>query len=267
MRRSLLVFIFLVLTTVCFISHNVRSQESPVKTPSKDHNQKRRIITFSSVVPKGSHDFYLVKRILKEISKRTNYNFKFVFYPPARANFEVNEGHIDGDVIRAGFDKTKTPNVIRVNEPLFSFPVNAYTLDTTITVNGFESLKGRPYTIAHRRGILLLEKNLPKYLKKENISTVTEDIQGFKMLAANRIDIFVCSGSQTTQALLEKEEFRNHNIRVAGVFQAVNIYSHVYKKNQAFAEKMEEILKEMKADGTHWKLLKYTGYGSGFVVD
>ncbi len=120
--------------------------------------------------------------------------------------------------------------------------------DSIPQLNGWESLKGKDYRVEYRHGIKTTEDNLPNVVKKENLSTVTEQVPGLKKLISGRIDLFVDKESGIL-TLLKTPEFKDSRIRSAGLMESFPVYPYLHKKHAALAPKMAEIIKGIKAEG------------------
>ncbi len=115
-------------------------------------------------------------------------------------------------------------------------------------MNGWNSLKGTEYRVEYQRGTVTCEDNLPKVIRKENLSIITEQIQSLKKLISGRIDLFVDEESGVL-TLLQSPEFKGSKIRSVGIMESIVIYPYLHKKHASLAPKMAEIIKTMKTEG------------------
>ncbi|OQX01272.1 MAG: hypothetical protein BWK80_60270 [Desulfobacteraceae bacterium IS3] len=187
--------------------------------------------------------------ILTEVFRRLGIKAEFRNYPSKRATIEADAGNVDGEPTRPYHYADEHPNLLRVEESLFDVNYCAFAVKDSIPhLNGWESLKGTGYRVEYTRGIKISETNLPKVVSRENLSNVTEQVQGLKKLISDRTDLFV-DEEFSVLIFLQSTELRESKIRSAGVMGTFPVYSYLHKKHAALALKMAEIIKAMKAEG------------------
>lgn len=184
-----------------------------------------------------------------EIFKRLGIKIEFRDYPPKRAGMEADAGNIDGEAIRPYQYASEHSDLRRIEEFIFKIDFSAFAVKDSIPqISGWDSLKGTKYKIEYRRGTSMCEINLSKVVRGENLSDVTDTLQGLKKLLSGRTDIFV-DGEPGVLALMQTPEFRDSRIRNIGLMESAPMYAYVHKKHAALAPKMAEIIKAMKAEG------------------
>ncbi len=231
---ALLIVIFSVSSAIC--------QES---APALKDN------TFVITTVKSENDYLgkWLRQAYTEIFKRMDLKVEFKQYPAKRASIEADAGNVDGELGRPYQYLSEHTDLIRVEETVFPLNFSVFTAQTSIPeLNGWDSLKGRSYRVGYIRGIRTVESNLPKVVRKENLSDVTEPTQGLKQLISGRIDLFVDEESGIL-TLLNSPEFKDSKIRSAGIMGSVHLYPYLHKKHAGLAPKMVEIIKAVKAEG------------------
>jgi len=197
-------------------------------------------------------DSYLGKYwrlIYTEVFNRLGIKAEFRVYPSKRASIEANDGNVDGEFARPYKYADEYPNLIRVEEVLDAVNMSAFTAQDSIpTLKGWDSLKGTNYKVEYRRGFMTTARNLSKVVSIENLSDVTEPVQGLKKLVSGRTDLFV-DEELSILTLLQTPEFKNSKIRLAGIMEPFLTYPYLHKKHALLAPKMAEIIKAMKAEG------------------
>jgi len=196
-----------------------------------------------------SNDGKTLKLIYTEAFKRMGIELVYVFYPAKRASIMAAKGKIDGELARVYSYNDKLENLIRVEEPIFPVRFSAFTTNPEIELNGWESLRGTDYKVEYMRGIKRCAIKFSKVIKKENLSEVSHWSQGLRKIIAKRTDIYV-EVERTVFRALKTEEFKNANIRIAGVVEEVNLYTFLNKKYANLVPQLAAILKEMKDEGT-----------------
>lgn len=248
----------ILLSCIPLFAHDDNSDVHSSKTTAL--NKEKRIV-FSSSEQEGSVMYSRYARIYSEAFRRLGYDFMLLHVQPARALVDANDGITDGDGGRI-YELNKTnryPHLIRVNEPIVELTLQAYTLYPDIRIHGFESLRNKPYSVGYRRGIAVFEQNLPKYLLKDNIVAVTNNFKGLQMLLAGKIDILAAGDISSIEIELEKHEFNNKGIVVAGKFKKIVLYPYLHRKNKPLVPLLEVALRQMKRDGTFEALRKDSG--------
>jgi len=183
-----------------------------------------------------------LRLISTEIFKRLKIKVEFRDYPPKRASMEAEAGNIDGG---AGVPY----NLIRVEESIFNINYSAFAVKDSIPqLNGWDSLKETNFLVDYKGGTVACENNLPKVVRKENLSDVADPIQSLKKLISGRTDLFVDEESGIL-TLLQTPDFKNSKIRIVGVMGSIPVYQYLHKKNSALSPKMAEVIKAMKAEG------------------
>lgn len=186
--------------------------------------------------------------VFAEALKRMGIELVFETYPPKRGSFLTDEGEVDGDLGRIySYDKTH-PNLIRVEEPLTTVSWIAYTLDPTIKVDGWESLKSTNYKVEYRKGLAKSKTRLSALVRKENLSSVGNVSSGLRKLVAGRTDIYV-DVEETVLPFLSSEEFKSSKIRKAGVMDEETLHAFLHKKNKSYVIALSAVLRHMKESG------------------
>ena len=68
----------------------------------------------------------------------------------------------------------KDLNLIRVEESIVGIKDGAYSTDTSIRINGWESLRGKGFKVGLLKGIKSVEQKLPQYVEKKDIVTLID---------------------------------------------------------------------------------------------
>ncbi len=231
--------IIIVLFIIIFSVRNVTCQESVKEN------------TFVMATFRTENDYLgkWWKLTYAEVFKRLGIKIEFRYYPKKRVSIEADAGNIDGEAGRIDAYAALHPNLIRVEESIFYSNFSAFTAKDSIPrLKGWESLKGTDYRVEYQRGTIICEDKLPKIIRKENLSDVTEISQGLKKLISGRTDIFVDEESGVL-TLLRTPEFKESRIHLIGIIEPVIYYPYLHKKHASLAPKIAEIIKAMKAEG------------------
>ena len=128
----------------------------------------------------------------------------------------------------------------------------AYSVDTSIKINGWESLRGKGYKVGLFKGIKSVEQKLPFYVEKENIVTLTGFEQSLKMLQARRIDLFIASTLLEESAPMKSDAYKD--IKRVGIVEEKILYPWFHKRHKELVPRLADTLKAMKTEGAFQKL-------------
>ena len=220
---------------------------------SENQPEPEKMIVLSTGMPESMSHFPEIAGIYSEAFKRLGYRFRLVSLPGERSLVDANSGTTDGDAFRASYlDSHEYPNLIRVLEPVKVLQYGAYSVDTSIKINGWESLKGKGYKVGFVKSVKSTEKKLPLYVKKENIIALNSFEQCLKMLQARRIDIYIAATIMEESAQMKSDKYKD--IVCVGIVDEIVIFPWLNKKHKALAPRLADTLKAMKADGTFQKI-------------
>lgn len=169
-------------------------------------------------------------------------------FPPLRGTLEANAGKIDGEVGRAYAYADSHPNLVRVEEPLLSFRVAAFTRIPGLKITSWDSLKGSAYRVEYRSGYVTLKARLEQVLPPQQISSVVDSQTGLQHVALGQTDIFV-DLEEFGQRQLARLHKRYRDVYNAGLVQDTPVYIYLHKRHEALAPRLAEILSKMKAGG------------------
>jgi polar amino acid transport system substrate-binding protein len=189
--------------------------------------------------------------IFTEVFRRLGYELQYDGYPAARASAMSDAGEIDGEISRVLEYQMTHPNMIRVDQVLYSTNFVAFAVKPGIVLHGWKSLQNTTYNVEYRRGVELSESELPLVVALEHLSKVATAEQGLKKLIMARTDLYVDVEFTTVEAMkrLDPVEFDVSAVYQAGIMQEVAAYAYLHKKHAALVPKVAEVLKAMKQEG------------------
>ena len=220
---------------------------------SENQAEPEKTIVFSTMFTESLSSFHGMLLIYSEALKRLGYNFKLVSLPGERSLVDANSGAVDGEAARVAYIKSdKYPNLIRVPEAIMVAKEGAYSTDTSIRINGWESLRGKGFKVGLLKGLKSVEKKLPQYVEKENIVILTNFEQCLKMLQARRIDLLLIGTVVEDSVLMKSDAYQD--IKRVGIVEEKIAYPWFHKKHKELVSPLADTLKAMKADGTFQKI-------------
>lgn len=191
-----------------------------------------------------------VTLIYDEVFKRLGIPYQLEHYTLARRAALVEDGAADGEVSRVFNYGDNRPNLVRVDEPLISFGFSFFSANPTVHLERLEDLRGSNYLVEYRRGILICENTVKKFVPAERISDVPTQQQGLKKLVAGRTDLYCDIDVYVRQELAAPAFKGAPQVRkVISLGVAVPTYPFLNKKHAALAPRMAAVLKQMKAEG------------------
>ncbi|MGW8193015.1 MAG: substrate-binding periplasmic protein [Desulforhopalus sp.] len=205
-------------------------------------------IVFTTIFPPSMPFFRTLFDIYTEAFGRMGYKFMLISQPGERAMIDANQGVVDGEAGRImDIESKKYPNLIRVPQAIVTMQDGAYAIDDSITVEGWESLTGKPYTVGLLKGIKSIEQKLPLYVDKNHIVTLGSIDQAVEMLRARRIDIFIVGTQIEDLAVMKSGD--SGMIKRLGIVETKTLYPWMHKRHKHLVQPLAETLRVMKSEG------------------
>ncbi len=210
-------------------------------------------ITMSIPLPENTPYYDYVNWLFTEAFKRLGIKFILKTYPLARCSEEVNLEQVDGEVGRIyEFTANGTnPNHLRVEATSLTWETVIYAVKANLKVESWQSLKTNNYRVGYPRGNKRAGDMLTGLIAPDKLVVVDEgDEQGFKMLLADRFDIFIANGGKyTNEVMLQTVAFKGKGIYETGVLETMPLYPYLHKKYATLAPKLAATIKEMESEG------------------
>jgi len=184
--------------------------------------------------------------LTKELFSRINMDAKVIRLPSSRSIINANEGIDDGVIARTIGMEKKYSNLIRIPVDVLKFKFMAYTLDKSIEINKWDSLK--PYSVAYIRGWRIYEKNV---VDAKTTTLVQGPEQLFRLLSNKRTDLILFEyyrGSWWNTHM-------KTGARLIGTPLAEkDMFIYMHKKHADIVPRLTDALIKLKADGTYQKI-------------
>lgn len=218
-------------------------------------NTSRAEVTFSAGAPLNGFQAQIIIPILKEAFKRNGVEFKAEYNPSLRSLQKSNSGVVDGELHRIyDFHKAsanKYPNLIRINSKILSVWAAAYATKN-IKINNWQDLKR--YHVVYYLGRKNVESILGEFMPSSQVKTVNNDLQAFKILAANRTDIVISESYNGRAIISSSSEFKD--IKEVARLHEIGIYSYIHKKHEKLGIQIAKTIEEMKVDQSFSRIVK-----------
>ncbi len=212
-------------------------------------------VTFSGGAPLNSYQPKVIIPILKEAFRRKGVIFHAEHNPSLRSLELSNSGVVDGELHRVfNFHQVSNgeyPNLVRIESQLLSIWVTAFATKE-FKISSWADLSN--HKVAYYRGRKNVENFLKGIMASENIQTVNDDKQAFRLLANDRIKIVISELKEGINIIKSSDKFKK--IKEISRLDETKIYAYIHKKHKDLARQVAQALEEMKKDGTFTRLLK-----------
>ncbi|PCJ49003.1 MAG: hypothetical protein COA74_06985 [Gammaproteobacteria bacterium] len=186
-----------------------------------------------------------------EIFKRMGYTFKVELLPGLRVLRDVNNGKYDGDMSRIRTIKLianeNIDNYRIINEPLFTMTLVMVTLKNSNIIEASWE-KVNEGSVSFIRG----SERIRKGIKSENRIAVGDVNQTLKLVSLGRVKSAVLFHLDAFEHIKNDSTGQFDNLKIQPhVIDSFDLYGFVHKKNIHLIPIIENILKEMKIDGSY----------------
>lgn len=192
--------------------------------------------------------------LLKEAFSRNGINFDVEYHPSKRSLELSNGGRLDGEMHRIfKFHEVTSgafPNLMRIDSHITSTIIEAFATKD-IAIDDWQDLK--THRIAFNSGRKRTADKLNNLDIKDMLNPVTTEVQAFKMLAAERVDIVISGKTQGRGIIHSSAEFSA--IKESGLLDEVKLYPYIHRKHRDLIPALAKTLEKMKQDGTHEKIV------------
>lgn len=187
--------------------------------------------------------------LAQEACRRVGVGFKLVSLPSERSLQAANLGEVDGEGLRVAGLEEAYPNLLRVPERFIGISFVAFANDPAIVLNqGWASLQ--PHRVAFINGWKMFEANATG---ARVVHKVDKPEQLFQMLAAGRIDLALYTRADG-QALVRQLGLQGI-APLAPALRDVDLFLYLNHKHRELVPALARALREMKADGSHARIL------------
>ncbi len=221
-----------------------------IATDSSAFSNTKPNIMFGTTNTAESLLFKQADVILGYAFKQLGYQFTLQHFPNKRSLVSANNNKIDGIAFRIDALTDKYPNLVKVDEVLFSLEQFVFSREP-MEINGWSSIS--QYSIAYERDTYFIEQQkalLP------NLIPVSNSNQAFQMVFHQRADLTITS-EKTGQKVLYQYQciFKDTVKQQHPAIAQLHLFSYMNKKHQALSVKLAQQLKQMKAIGEFARLL------------
>lgn len=190
-----------------------------------------------------------LEQIATESFHRIGVEPRIVSLPSERSLIAANLGEVDGEGLRISGLTAQYPNLVQVPERFVRISFVAFAKDATISLdNGWDSLK--PYRVVFINGWKMFEANTGS---ARVVNKVDKPEQMFRMLEDGRVDLVLYTRADGVQ--LARSLGLSTIAPVSPSLKDVDMYLYLHKKHQALVPRINQALRDIKADGTYNRIL------------
>lgn len=149
----------------------------------------------------------------------------------------VNSGISDAELFRAAIVLEKYPNLLRIDEPLFTIETTAFYY-RDLTVTDWESLRG--YRVSFVRGIKSYENGLSGFthvIPSDTLETA------FMLLQKGRVDCVITG--KLNGLNMVKQMGLEEDLKVSDSIESFPVYHYINKKNKEIKSSIESEIKKL----------------------
>ncbi len=200
-------------------------------------------------------DFY------KAVFAKLGLGAQLVPLPAARGFVTAAQGRVDGDSFRIQSLEDGVDSLVRVPQPIAETGLGIYArrddLGDAATLESLLAFAGAALDIGYTRGSVRIEELLAQRGDTAPHRTIAlaEKIQGLRLLARERLDVFLLD-DVSARLLLGREEFRDAGIRRLGEIGRIQGYLYLNRRLEALVPEVARALREALGEGL---LTRYVG--------
>lgn len=188
-------------------------------------------------------------RLSQEAFRRVGVEFKLVSLPSERSLLAANQGEVDGEGLRVAGLQDQYANLVRVPERYVSISFVAFGKSTAVTMDkGWDSLK--PHRVAFINGWKMFESNA---MGARVVNKVDRAEQLFQMLASDHIDLALYTRADGLAMM--RQLGLPGIVPLSPALKDVDMFLYLHKKHEALVPRLAQALRDMKADGSHARIL------------
>jgi polar amino acid transport system substrate-binding protein len=198
----------------------------------------------------GVYTDHWMRRTFAEAFRRLDVPLQIVRYPLQRLSVMLQQGSIDGEMLRARGYAAAHPTLVRVEEPVFDVGFALYVANPAHNLKRLDELASTTMNGIYRRGVLFCEGALKAAMPPDRLADITDTPQGLQMLLAGRAD-FLCDVDAAVLNALYSSEFKGVTTirKMLDVGTAMPLYSYLHPKHAALAPRLAATFRQMKAEG------------------
>lgn len=195
-----------------------------------------------------------LRRIYRELSRRTGLRIDITTMPVARLTLEVANDKLDGDTARALAFAQAQPLLLRLEEPVMEVQLALWATDPRVKLARLEDLGASGHSVTYPRGMLICENALKPQLPAERLIDVTGAVQAIEMMHYGRNALYC---ALDVSVLSEAQEFlptKPMPLRVLNIGKPMPLFLYLQARHAPLVPSLLQALRRMRQDGTQERL-------------
>ncbi|WP_089418366.1 substrate-binding periplasmic protein [Vitreoscilla filiformis] len=206
----------------------------------------RHVLTIST--NNTPSDRKALEQLAAEAFRRVGFGIQVVNNPSERSLVLANQGEVDGEGLRVAGLATQYPHLIQVPERFIGISFVAFVRQPGLQLDGWASLQ--PHRIGFITGWKMFEAHATG---ARIVNRVDTPEQLFRMLAQDRIDVALYTLADGL-ALVQRLGLSGIQA-VTPSLRDVDMFLYLHQRHSALVPQVAQALRDMKADGSHARLL------------
>ncbi|KKL51606.1 hypothetical protein LCGC14_2293830 [marine sediment metagenome] len=214
----------------------------------------RESIRFSCAIPSDSKVYKELLLLYRNAFNALNIDFSFISTDPNQSMKYTLQGHTDGECAAiekyreiTGFSKT-----VMVDAPVLTTEIQLWSHNADETMAVLDNLSTSNLTIGYVQGTKWASDYLANQ-QAENVITVFSLMLGMKMLATQKLDLYLIPDQLAQHALLASPSLRDA-VHLVGPISTIKFYPYLQLKHQhlviPLAAELQRLIGEKQSSTT-----------------
>lgn len=190
-----------------------------------------------------------LQEIAREALKPYSIEVEVLKMPGSRVIYQVNNGHMDGDLSRVANFKSitnhDTSNYLLVNEPVVLVEIVGITLAKKTLPQPLTWDTLNQNSVAFLRG----SKTIRKHLLDKNRVAVVGNLQALQLVATNRVGSAVMFAPVAKHLLAKSPDFSEKLLIHQPAITSFHLYIYLNKKHSQLVPNLESSLRQLRENG------------------
>ncbi|MDC7220900.1 MAG: transporter substrate-binding domain-containing protein [Spirochaetales bacterium] len=182
--------------------------------------------------------------LIRDAFSLLGYELIPVYYPNARCTVLANGGEVDGLPHKVWEFNQSYPNLLRVNVPVITARLVAYSSDPELKLEGWESLVNTDYRVGYFSGTAYSEEKLASLLPAGQLRPLHNRESALEMVYAKRIDFYIDVEIATDNIIGQKKKYEE-KIFKSGIMEEKANYIFLHEKHRELILPLEEVLERL----------------------
>ena len=187
-----------------------------------------------------------MQAVYREMFARAGIGVRYQPMPAVRGTLVTEIGDFDGEMMRSWEFGLAHPALVRIEEPVGSIRMVAYSTDRTIKLCKPQDLVQRPFKLGHRRDAFTLGDHIRGFVAPQRLFPAESADAGFRLLLLGAIDVFV-EIEEYGEVL--RSRIGQGVILNSGVVDRHNIHLYLNRKHEALVPQLTSILRQLRTEG------------------